>query len=207
VAAFMLAVLLPMGIGAWRALHFAVLLVLRDWRLAGLVLVSWPFWDDMVSGNVLTFAAVAAWVAVRGGRVGTVVFLTLAILMPRPLFLPVAIWLLWTRPWARGAAALLVGLHLVLVVISGYGLEWISRLVSSGGAEIAHPQNIGPTHWIGIAWVPVGLLLAVWLVRRGRLGVASFAASPYLFGYYLIFGLLELRSVSAIMRVRNGPEE
>ncbi len=195
VAASLLAVLLPMGIGAWRALHFAVLLILRDWRLVALVVVSWPFWDDMVSGNVLTFAVVAAWAAVRGSRLGAVGFLAMAIMMPRPLFLPVAIWLLWKQPWTRGVVVVLFGIHLGLVAVSGYGPEWIDRLVSTSGAEIAHPQNIAPTHWIGIAWAPFGVALAGWLVWRGHLGLASLAASPYLFGYYLLFAVLELRSV------------
>jgi hypothetical protein len=196
VAASLLAILLPMGIGAWRALHFAALLILRDLRLVALVLVSWPFWDDMVSGNVLTFAAIAGWAAVRGSRLGGVAFLAMGIMMPRPLFLPLAVWLLWKEPWTRGAAAVLIGIHLGLVVISGFGPEWIDRLVATGGAEIAHPQNLAPTHWIGLIWIPFGAALAGWLVWRGHLGLASLAASPYLFGYYLLFAVLEFRSAT-----------
>jgi hypothetical protein len=193
VAASLLAVLLPMGIGLWRVLHFAVLLLSRDWRLSGLVLISWPFWEDMVSGNVLTFAVVAAGTAIRGSRVGAVLFLVMAILMPRPLFLPMAAWLLWKQPWTRGPALALFGTHLGIVAASGHGGEWIGRLLSTGGAEIGHPENIAPSHWIGAAWVPIGLALAGWLVRRGHVGLASLAASPYLFGYYLLFAALERR--------------
>jgi hypothetical protein len=200
VAAWILGLLMPMGIGAWRLLHFAALLVLRDWRVMALVLVSFPFWVDMVSGNVLVFAFVAAWVAVRGSKIGGLVFLALVMLMPRPLFVPVTAWLLWKRPALRiPMAALLLG-TIALVVSSGLGPEWMSRLASSG-SELGHPQNIAPSHWIGVAWIPIGAFLAVVLTWRGRLGLASLAAAPYLFAYYLLFGFLELApSPSA----RNG---
>jgi hypothetical protein len=191
VAAWILGFLVPLGIGAWRLLHFAALLVLRDWRVIALVLVSFPFWVDMVSGNVLVFAFVAAWAAIRGSRAGGLIFLAMVMLMPRPLFVPVTAWLLWKHPALRiPMAALLLG-SVALVASSGLGPEWIGRLASSG-SELGHPQNIAPSRWIGAAWIPIGALLAVVLTWRGRLGLASLAASPYLFAYYLLFGFLEL---------------
>jgi hypothetical protein len=46
--------------------------------------------------------------------------------------------------------------------------------------------------FLGAAWVPIGLALAAYLTIRGRLGLASLAAAPYWFGYYLVFVLLEM---------------
>ena len=152
IAAWLLAFLLPMGIGAWRALHFAVLLLLRDWRVIAMGLV---------------------------------------LIMPRPLFFPVAVWLLWKQPAIRVPALGLLLLTVARVAWSGLGAEWIGRLASTG-AELRHAQNLAPSHWVGAVWVPMGVFLAVFLMWRGHLGLASLAASPYLFGYYLLFGLLEL---------------
>ena len=88
VAAWILSFLLPMGLAAWRALHFAALLVLRDWRVIALVVISFPFWIDMVAANVLTFAFVAAWAAIRGSRLWALIFLGMAMLMPPPFSCP-----------------------------------------------------------------------------------------------------------------------
>jgi hypothetical protein len=201
VAAWILAVLLPIGIGAWRVLHFAALVVLRDWRVIALVAISFPFWVDMVAGNVLVFAFVAAWTALRGSRLGALIFLGMTILMPRPMFLPVAAWLLWKQPAIRLPALALLLVNLALVAGSGLGSEWIHRLASSG-TELGHPQNLAPSHWIGVIWIPFGVTSAAILTWRGRLGLASLAVSPYLFPYYLLFGWLELANpVSSTPRV------
>ena len=151
----------------------------------------------MVSGNVLVFAFGASWTAVRGSRVGAWVFLAMVVLMPRPLFLPVVAWLLWRQPSLRMPAVCILTVNVALVLVSGLGPAWADRLLSTATSEMQHPLNLAPTRWIGAVWIPIGLALAVWLVRRGSLGLASLAASPYLFGYYPLFGLLELRSLKA----------
>jgi uncharacterized membrane protein len=203
VAARAMAVLLPMGIGVWRVLHFAVLLWLRDWRLIALALISWPFWVDVAGGNVLTFAVVTAVVAIRGSRIAALMYLALLLLMPRPLFLPVAAWLLWQRPNLRWPFVAMFVVHLALVIGSGWAAEWAARLIATG-SELDHFQNLAPSQWLGIAWVPIGLVLAGWLTLRGRLGLASLAASPYVFPYYLLFLLLETRDHSIQITWNEG---
>lgn len=181
----------PLGLTAWRLAQLAAVFTLRDWRVIVLVLISAPFWMDVTSGQAMTFVAVVAWHAVSGSRIGSWIFLALALLMPRPLMLPVLIWLLWKRPGLRGGFALMVAVSTVAVVASGLGPDWGARLLQSS-SEVQHVNNLAPSRWIGGAWVPIALALAAWLTIRGRLGLASLAASPYLFPYYLLMGILEL---------------
>ncbi len=51
-----------------------------------------------MAGNTFTFVVVAAAFALRGSRFGALAFLALTALMPRPVQIPLALWLLWTRP-------------------------------------------------------------------------------------------------------------
>ncbi len=189
VAAWGMPALIGLGLPVLTALKFGVL-PLFGWR--GLLIgTSWPFWFDVAAGNILTFVLVVAWFAWRGNRVAMVAFLILTLLMPRPIMLPLAAWLLWKEPWTRLPFGALFTVHAGLVLVSGYGGDWIGRLLAISG-ELTHQANVGPSHWIGVAWVPIGIALAVWLTRRGKIGLASLAASPYLFPYYLLFGALEL---------------
>ena len=52
----------------------------------------------------------------------------------------------------------------------------------------------------------IGLPLAAWLTWKGRLGLASLAASPYWLPYYLLMLLLELPIRTAQMRLRRHAE-
>ena len=191
VAALLLQPIVALGITAWRAAQVAAVLTIRDWRVILVILLSAPFWMDVVSGQAITFVMVAAWHALNGSRVGTWVFLTLAMLMPRPLMLPVLAWLLWKRPETRPWLIVLFVGHLALVVATGLLGPWLVRLLASA-REVSHINNMAPSQWIGWAWVPIGLLLAAWLTLRGRLGLASVAVSPYVFPYYLLMLALEL---------------
>ncbi|WP_348246355.1 hypothetical protein, partial [Salmonella enterica] len=56
----------PLGWLAWAGAHFAAVALLRDWRIVAAVVLAFPFWHDLLNGNVLTFAFVAAWLALRG---------------------------------------------------------------------------------------------------------------------------------------------
>jgi hypothetical protein len=90
VALPILAAVIPLGLVVWRLLHGAALLLISDWRVAALVAVSWPFWWDLgIAANVATFVFVAAWAALRGNRVGVWATFAMAVLMPRPLIVPV----------------------------------------------------------------------------------------------------------------------
>lgn len=195
VAAWISIPLLVIPYWAWILLHVAAILGLRDWRASAIALVSWPFWQDAGVGNVLTFVVLAGWWAIRGNRLAAVVYLGLCILMPRPLMLPLAAWLLWAMPSTRWPASLMFLGHAILVAPTGHGLEWIGVLANAGRVDMGNPYAIGPAKLIGAAWVVLGIPLALVLMRFGRLGLAGLAASPYWLPYYLLFLLLELRPV------------
>ena len=191
VAAWLLRPVTALGVTGWRVLQLAAVLALRDRRAIFLVLATAPFWMDLTSGQAITFVALAAWHALRGSRVATVAFFAFALLMPRPLMLPVVVWLLWKKPETRMWFAGLVVANVALVLLSGHALDWVARLLSSG-SELSHVNNLAPSRFIGILWAPVGLALAAWFTWQGRLGIASLAASPYVFPYYLLMLVLEL---------------
>jgi hypothetical protein len=181
----------PIGLVAWRLLHVVAALALPSWPMRLIVLVSWPFWYDVQTGNLLTFVFLAAAWAVRGNRLAIGIYLLLVILGPRPLMLPVAAWLLWQRPeWRWPFAAALVA-HAAAVFGLGWAEGWIGSLVAATD-DASLPSNVGPSRFLGtIPWLVVGLPLAAWLTWRGRVGWASLAASPYWFPYYLLFAALE----------------
>jgi len=161
----------------------------RDLLVAVLALLTVPFWADVYEGNILTFSLVLAVVALRGSRAASLAYIALVFLVPRPLMFPVAAWLLWQRPSLRWPAIGIFAVQIIAVLLTGYGAEWLQRLLTSGDEIALH--NAGPSALIGVWWIPIGLALAVLLTWRGRLGLASLAASPYVILYYWIFGLLE----------------
>ena len=189
-----LRLVVPLGIEVWYALHVAALLLIRPWWVAGLVAVSWPFWWDMASGNIGIFVFVAAWWAVKGSRIGIIAFLTLALLVPRPLMIPVLGWVLWKAPWTRVPFVVAAVAHLAIVVGMGLLDDWIVRLTTTAGTERGVSDNLAATRWLPYpVWAAIFLPLAAWLTYRGRLGLASLAISPYIFPLYLLMGFLELR--------------
>jgi hypothetical protein len=191
VAAWLLKPITALGITGWRAAQLAALLTLRDRRAILIALATAPFWMDIVSGQAVTFAFVAAWHALRGSRLATVIYFALALLMPRPLMLPVLVWLLWRRPETRAWFLGLLAVNAALVLASGHALDWLTRLTATS-SEVGHVNNMAPSRFIGWAWAPIGLALAAILTWRGRLGLASIAASPYVFPYYLLMLILEI---------------
>jgi uncharacterized membrane protein len=191
VAALAFELIVPMGLLAWRLLHIAALVALRDWWLIAVVLIGYPFWFDVETGNIMTFVVVLAVLAVRGSRIAGVAYLLLIILVPRPVQVPVAAWLLWRRPGLRIPFAAAFVVHAAIVVALGYGTGWIGALLG-GGSELAGNINLAPSAIVGWLWIPIGVALSVWFFSRGRLGLASVALSPYWLPYYLLMLLLEL---------------
>lgn len=179
----------PLGLLAWRLLHLAALALL-PWRVALIVVLTYPFWWDWNLGNLNVFVFVAAWHAMKGRPLA---FLILAVLIPRPLYLPVTAWVLWRFPEWRGRFLVIAGIAALGALGTGWGFDWLSALMRSGD-DLAHEFNFGPSHIIGLWYLPIGAALAAWLTWRGRVGLASIAASPYLLPYYGLMGLLELRS-------------
>ncbi|HUG95382.1 MAG TPA: hypothetical protein VMK30_04500 [Pleomorphomonadaceae bacterium] len=203
VAAWILGFLTLMPVWAWQILHVAVLPLLRSWSLVGACLVSYPLWFDIQTGNIMIFVAVTAVWAARGNGPATGLFLALTVLVPRPLMLPLAVWLLWQQPaWRVPFALILVG-HALVVAASGYGTEWIAALLTVG-PELTSDFNFGPSALIGAAWIPIGAGLAAWLTWRGRLGLASLSISPYWLPYYFLMLLLEFRTTGVPSATRTG---
>jgi hypothetical protein len=206
VAAWLLVPLTAVGPIPWMVAQFASLLLLPR-RAAVVALLTFPFWADVYEGNILTFTFVLAVLALgggRGSRFASLAYLGVVMLVPRPLTVPVAIWLLWRRPQLRVPAVTIFAVHAVLVALSGYGTQWLQRLATSGDEIAAH--NAGPSALIGAWWVPIGLVLAAYLIWRGRLGLASVAASPYLILYYWLFVLLELVPARRAVQESGGGE-
>ena len=192
--AYLFAALAPIGYLGWSIFHFGALALLRNLRMALLVLASWPFWADVYNGNTMSFVFVAAYWTLRGNPVGTFSFLTLAVLMPRPVMLPVLAWVLWKRPEWRLRFAGMVVVSAALVVATGYASDWVEVLIGVTNAVEASSRDLGPARIIGLWWVVIGLPLAVVLIARQRLGLASMAASPYWLPQYFLMLLLELAS-------------
>jgi hypothetical protein len=190
VAAWVLGFVTLMPLWLWQVLHVAVLPLLRSWWLVAACLITFPLWFDIQTGNVMIFIAVTGFWAIRGNRPAMALFLVLTLLVPRPLMVPLAAWILWTRPRTRLPFALLFAGHAVVVLASGYGMDWLAALFRVG-PELTSDFNYGPSRYIGLWWVPIGVALAVWLTFRGRLGLASLAVSPYWLPYYFLMLLLE----------------
>jgi hypothetical protein len=204
---YLFAPLSLLGTIGWRLLHLAAALALPNWPMRIVALLSWPLWYDVQTGNLMVFVVLAAAWAIRGSRIGSIAFLALALLVPRPLMAPVALWILWRQADLRWPFAIGFVVHLVLVLLSGLGDAWIGTIIAAS-EDVALPSNIGPSRFIPVvAWIAVGVPLAGFLVARNRLGLASMAASPYWLPYYLLMLLLELRdspSLRNAVRLRSG---
>ena len=198
IAAWLLAVvIIPAGYWALFAARVATLPFLGR-GLALLTVLSLPFWIDAVNGNYFTFIVVAGVLALRGSRVGGLAFLALACLMPRPIQVPLAAYLLWNRSDLRIPFAAMVAVSAAVTVASGYAPDWLAALSSFGGESRDH---MGPTRFIGSAWFLVGVPLAIWLTVKGRFGWAGLALSPYVLPQYLLTILWEIDRSS-----RSGDE-
>lgn len=191
--AYVFAALAPLGYVGWSLLHLGALVFVRDRWLAFVVLLSWPFWADVYNGNTMAFVLIAALGALQGSRAAGAAYFVMCLLMPRPLMLPVLLWLLWKQPEWRLWFAALVGVSALLVAMTGYGPAWIETLLGVSEAVAQSSRDIGPGNLLAGWWMLIGGVLAVALTLRGQLGWASVAASPYWLPQYLLMPLLELR--------------
>jgi hypothetical protein len=197
VSAYVLKLLLPISFEAWQVALVASALAMPTWRLRLIVLISWPFWHDWIFGNLLTLIFLASVYAWRGSRIGTIFFFSLALLIPRPLLAPMALWILWKRPAWRWPFVGMFLAHFALVAWSGIGPNWIEALMHLGPEFMDLSWNRGPTRLFGYWWFVAAVPLAAWLFWRGRVGWAGLAISPYVWSYYLFWVLPEVNSVPA----------
>jgi hypothetical protein len=167
-------------------------------------LLSWPFWFDIETGNTLVFTfALAVW-ALRGSYLAAIAYFAMFVLIPRPLAVPVLISLLWQRPEWRNAFVWCVVLSIIPVLAFNVTGPWITALTAAS-EDIRHGLNLAPSAWIGVWWLPIGVTLAAYWTWRGRLGLASLAATPYILPYYLLFGFLELIATSPLQEWKPFP--
>jgi hypothetical protein len=192
VAAFALQAIQPLGVWLWRAILVAAALALPSWRLRLIVLISWPFWADWAHGNLVTLIFLAAVYAWRGSRGGTAAFFLFAMLIPRPLLAPMALWIVWNRPEWRVPFGAMFAVHGFLVLWTGLGSDWVMTLLHVGPELVDSLYNRSPTREIGYWWMLVGIPLGASLFWRGRVGWAGLAISPYVWSYYLFWALPEL---------------
>jgi hypothetical protein len=179
-----------LGIWVWRALHIAALLLLPR-RLALLTLLAWPFWLDVAHANVMTFAAVSGFLALRGSRWGTVAYVLIAMLVPRPVYVPLLVWIAWKRPEWRIPMLGMAGAYAVLTLATGEGFAFLASL-TRGTELMALEYNWGPSALLGPVWLMVGVPLGAWLTAIGRVGLAGIVVSPHVLPYYLLVLLWEL---------------
>ncbi|HSE46483.1 MAG TPA: hypothetical protein VLA89_14255 [Gemmatimonadales bacterium] len=187
IAAWLLAyVFVPLGYSWWLGLHLASLVLLRNWKLAVLAVLSVPFWVDTIGGNTFVFFFVAGAAAYRGSRVGALAYLALCCLAPRPIQAPLAAWLLWHRPENRVPFAIMVSITIGAGLWSGLLDDWINSLMFLGLTNSAHFANLAPTKLSGSAWLAVGIPIGIWLTLRGRVGLAGLMVGPYALPGYLL---------------------
>jgi len=157
------------------------------------------FWVDLIVGNVFTFVAVAAAFAITGSRAGSLLYMALTFLMPRPVQVPLALWLLWRRRDLRMPSALLFGLHALGVLASGLAWQWMGSLVGSTSLTY-EPFSVGPGRIFGLYWLLIGVPVAALMVWRGGAPVASLAgvvASPFLLPQYLLMAVIAVPPIAA----------
>lgn len=184
-AALLLVPFVAGGYGVWFALHALSLLALPT-RVALGVLASLPFWSDSILGNTAVFVAVAGFAAFSGSSTGAFIYVALCVLIPRPMQLPLALWLLRRTSWLVWPAVAMGTVTIGFSAWTGLLDDWLLRLVPFGGENVNAPANIGPTAIFGAWWYVAGLPLAVWLSVRGWLGLAGLAIAPYVWPTYLL---------------------
>jgi hypothetical protein len=187
VAAWVMAIV-PSMFWPWLILHFVAILFLRDWRMIALVLLSWGFWTSTASGHPFIFIFVAGALALRGSTLAGLAYLALTLLMPRPVQIPLALWLLWTMPTLRWPFVGMFAVHAVVVLLTGYAWDWVGTVVG----HALPTGNWGPSAVIGLWGLAIGLPLGIWLGWRGHVGFAGLAVSPYWLPEYLMMSLLDL---------------
>lgn len=178
------------GVWPWAAAHVVALLALRDWRLIALIACSWGFWTDVAGANTFAFVLISGTLAWRGSRVASLLYLTLLFLMPRPIQLPLAVLLVSRMPEVRWPAALIFLAHGAMVLASGYAGGWITNMLAYGSTT---PYDLGPRFFIGAAWLPIAIGLAIWFTWKRKPGWAGLFASAYWLPQYFLMPLIDVR--------------
>ena len=192
-AAWIIAIcVLPLGFHVWFILHAVLLAMLRDGRLIALAVCSILLWIDAGLGNTVGFFFVAGVFALRGNRPGELAFLALFVVIPRPVALPLAAWLLWRQPRTRLPFVAMASAVALSALASGYANDWLNALGPMTASHAEGDANSGPTRLLGLWWMGIGVPLAIWLTARRHVGLAGLAITPYLFPQYLLLALWDV---------------
>jgi hypothetical protein len=193
VAALILIAILPIGFVGWSLLHLAALGFLRRWpTILFLTLISFAFWGDLTAGHMTVFVAIAGALAISGGRTAGLVYVAFCVLMPRPLQLPLLVWLMWKQPTWRLPAILIAAALMFASLATGYLDEWLSTSLAMSQQYREFLFNWGPTRLLGDTWFIVGVPLSIWLTWRGWPGLAGLAISPYILPQYFLMLIVDL---------------
>lgn len=188
IAAIVLTWVVTIGYWPWAAAHIAALAALRNGTLMAAAAISWPFWIDVAQGNTFTFSVVAGVAALRGSRFGAIAYCALLALMPRPILIPLGLWLVWRDPTLRTPVVTVFVGHAAAVLMTGYFDDWVAAAIAYGSTN---QVGIGLARVFGTWGLVVGIPLATWLTLRGRVGWAGIAMSGYLLPQYLLILLVE----------------
>lgn len=191
VGAWLMVPITAVGPWVWAAAQFSALLTLPR-RLAFVTLLAFPFWADVQAGNILVFTFVAAFHAMRGNAWAGGLFVAMALIVPRPLVLPLLAWLAWKQPSWRLPMLVAALASVAAAVVTGYHAEWLAMLIVTSGEE-AH--RFGAQLLPG--WPLTGVALATLLTALGYPAAAGFALQPYWLPYY---GLLLLVDISTLTK-------
>jgi hypothetical protein len=184
-------------LGMWLvgALQVATVFLLRSPLLIGLTLVSWGFWTGVLGGSAFGFVFVAGALAMRGSKSAALIYMALLFLMPRPVQMPLALYLLWHRPDLRWPTATIAMVNAVGVLLTGYADEWLAALSTLG----VPAWNLGPAALIGTWWLVLGIPLGAVLLWRGHPGWAGLAWSTYWVPHYFLMPLVDLREANPVV--------
>jgi hypothetical protein len=166
------------GIWVWQAMHLLTVVLIRNWPIRTLVLLSVAFWMDTWEGNVGAFFMLAGYWAIRRNRLGSWAFIALCLMIPKPIYLPALVWMLWRQPENRVRFVVLLVIHTALVLATGYAFEWLQALPGASH-DIFGPFNFMPSRVIGWWWWPIGLALSAVLVLKDHPGWAGATAALY----------------------------
>ena len=190
--AYFFAAISPIGKVGWSLVAFGMLLLLRDWRLILIFLIAWPFWRDVETGLSFVEIPLVALIALRGSYFGSVALVAFAVLMPRPMMLPLIGWLLWKDPRLRLPSLVLAAVLIGATILTGWADEWARAVFTV--ATTSEQGQVRVTDLLGPLWLLM-LPLAGWLFLRGRLGFAALAISPYWTPAYPMLLVLEIPGI------------
>jgi hypothetical protein len=201
--AWLMVPIVPLGFAGSVALHVGALALLRDRWLIAAVAVSWPWWTDLTAGNLFGLVFVLGLLALRENRWAEYGYLVACLLMPRPLQMPLAAWLLWRRPYLRGPTVVIALGSLILVVGTGLAQEWAEFLVTAT-APMYGMNSYSPTRSLGMLWLVIAAPFAAYSFWRGWIGLAGILVSPYLIPSYFLAFFWDWKRPSTAWRSRRG---